>query len=176
MGAPRQNKGGLEMLEHKHKEMLECSVQVQKTIWQRVPRSSEPWQLCIVANRVFKKYVGVLLNLHTSSLLKCLKIAARRLKSVYGISGGYKVNKVHPLLLKEERHLIQALWLKPSVSQGNERCICGHKWLQTAYDCSLQLFCKAQWCRRSNYFCSWIANKLLIACSLPRVGVVSLLV
>lgn len=126
----------------------------------------------LMSNLVYLLRCLVLLHFRRNVLSQSFERVKTR---EFGISGGHKVNKLHPLLLKDERCLIQALWLKPGVSQGSEGCVCGHDWLQTAYDCSLQLFSKTQWCRSSNYFCSWVANKLLIACSFPRVGVVSLL-
>lgn len=54
------------------------------------------------------------------------------------------------------------------VSQSGEGCVCVYEWACAARDCSLQLFSKTQWRRSSNYFWSWMANKLLIACHFPR--------
>lgn len=52
--------------------------------------------------------------------------------------------------------------------QSSEGCVCVYGRVCAARDCSLQLFSKTQWCRSSNYFWSWMANKLLIACHFPR--------
>lgn len=49
-------------------------------------------------------------------------------------------------------------------------CVSVYEYVHAAYDCSLQLFSKTQWCRSSNYFWSWMANILLIACHFPRKG------
>lgn len=53
-------------------------------------------------------------------------------------------------------------------AQSSEGCVCVYGRACAARDCSLQLFSKTQWRRSSNYFWSWMANKLLIACHFPR--------
>lgn len=89
-------------------------------------------RLCFVANAVFKGWFGVRaqvsfsLKFPQNVLFRSFKQSRREVESVFEVSDGQKVNKVRPLLLKEERRLIQALWLKPSVPQGSKGCVCGH--------------------------------------------------